>query len=65
MKNVAAVTAPEATSNLYPTDFALLGETGTQLKWQIPNEKWEHSVKGESINVTERFEARSNNNKLC
>lgn len=32
MKNVAAVTVPEATSNLYPTDFALLGKTETHLK---------------------------------
>lgn len=65
MKNVAAVTVPEATSNLFPTDFALLGKTETHLKWQIPCEKWEHPIKGGSINVTEKFEARSDNNKLC
>lgn len=46
MKNVAAVTVPEATSNLYPTDFVLLGKTETHLKWQILHEKQEHPVKG-------------------
>lgn len=29
MKNVAAVTVSETPSNLYPTDFVLLGKTET------------------------------------